>query len=224
MSKAPLLTIRQLGIADYLPVYHAMRDFTAQRQPDQPDELWLLQHPSTFTRGLNSRSENLLNPGSIPVVAVDRGGDVTYHGPGQWVLYLLVDLRRRHLGIRDFVTLMETGVLNLLASEKIPAHARPEAPGVYVANRKIASLGLRVRRQGCYHGLSLNVAMDLTPYQRINPCGYAGLKVTDMQQEGSQLSFAQIGEALLHHTIDLLSRHPATTPTTPAEVADHHES
>lgn len=176
----PDLLTRELGVVDYAPTLQAMRAFTDSRGPDSPDEVWLLQHPPVFTQGQAGRSEHLLAPGSIPVIQVDRGGQVTYHGPGQVVIYLLLDLRRRELGVRALVDLIEQSVVRLLADYGIDSEPRPDAPGVYVAGEKIASLGLRVRRGCSYHGLALNVDMDLEPFQRINPCGHPGLRVTSM--------------------------------------------
>ncbi len=158
-----------------------MRNFSAARDPDTPDELWLVEHPPVYTQGLKGKPEHLLRPGDIPVVATDRGGQVTYHGPGQLVVYCLIDLKRAELGIRKLVSSLENAVIELLAGYGVAAVARPEAPGVYVAGKKIASLGLRVRRGRSYHGLSLNVAMDLEPFSRINPCGYPGLGVTQLR-------------------------------------------
>ena len=158
----------------------AMRQLTDSRDADSPDELWLLQHPPVFTQGQAGKAEHVLAPGAIPVIQVDRGGQVTYHGPGQWVLYLMVDLRRQQLGVRDLVNLIERSVVQLLQEYAISAVNKPEAPGVYVAGEKIAALGLRVRRGCSYHGLALNVDMDLEPFGRINPCGYEGLHVTSM--------------------------------------------
>lgn len=157
-----------------------MRQLTDSRDADSPDELWLLQHPPVFTQGQAGKAEHVLAPGAIPVIQVDRGGQVTYHGPGQWVLYLMVDLRRQQLGVRDLVNLIERSVVQLLQEYAISAVNKPEAPGVYVAGEKIAALGLRVRRGCSYHGLALNVDMDLEPFGRINPCGYEGLHVTSM--------------------------------------------
>lgn len=176
----PDLLTRELGLVDYTPTLQAMRAFTDSRDGDSPDQLWLLQHPPVFTQGQAGRSEHLLAPGDIPVVQVDRGGQVTYHGPGQAVIYLLLDLRRRGLGVRALVDLIEQSLVQLLAGYDIQSEPRPDAPGVYVAGEKIASLGLRVRRGCSYHGLALNVDMDLEPFQRINPCGYQGLRVTSM--------------------------------------------
>ncbi|MEM1187425.1 MAG: lipoyl(octanoyl) transferase LipB [Pseudomonadota bacterium] len=183
MSTAPALRVRRLGNdADYASTLEAMRAFTDGRDKTTPDEFWLLQHPPVFTQGVAGRAEHLLAPGDIPVVSVDRGGQVTYHGPGQWVLYLLLDLRRRGLGVRALVTLIEQSLVDTLATFGISAAADPSAPGVYVDGAKIAALGLRVRRGCSYHGLSLNVDMDLEPFSRVNPCGYAGLEVTSMRQ------------------------------------------
>jgi lipoyl(octanoyl) transferase len=175
---APLLTTRFLGVQPYEDVWRRMRDFTAQRSEETADELWLVQHPPVFTQGQAGRAEHLLNPGDIPVVQTDRGGQVTYHGPGQIVAYPLLDLRRLGLGVRDLVTLLEQTVVEFLGRWGIESVARPDAPGVYVDGKKIASLGLRVRRGCCFHGLSLNVDMDLAPFLRINPCGYNGLQMT----------------------------------------------
>lgn len=179
---APLHTRRLGEAADYATTLAAMQRFTDDRRPDTADELWLLQHPRIFTQGIAGRAEHVLAAGDIPVLPVDRGGQVTYHGPGQWVVYLLVDLRRRGLGVRALVSLIEDAIVETLANAGIRALPDPTAPGVYVEGRKIASLGLRVRRGCSYHGLSLNVDMDLEPFRRINPCGYAGLEVTSMRE------------------------------------------
>jgi len=176
----PDLVTRELGLVEYAPTLEAMRAFTDSRDRGSPDELWLLQHPPVFTQGQAGRPEHLLAPGDIPVIQVDRGGQVTYHGPGQVVIYLLLDLKRRNLGVRALVDLIEQSLVQLLAGYGIESAARPDAPGVYVAGEKIASLGLRVRRGCSYHGLALNVDMDLEPFQRINPCGHEGLRVTSM--------------------------------------------
>ena len=176
----PELVLRELGLVDYAPTLEAMQHFTDSRNADSPDELWLLQHPRVFTQGQAGKAKHVLAPGDIPVIQVDRGGQVTYHGPGQWVLYLLVDIRRHKLGVRDLVDLIEQSIVQLLGEYAIHAAAKPDAPGVYVAGEKIAALGLRVRRGCSYHGLSLNVDMDLEPFQRINPCGFEGLQVTSM--------------------------------------------
>jgi lipoyl(octanoyl) transferase len=192
------VVVRHLGRHDYLPVWQAMQRFTDARTETTRDELWLVEHPSIFTVGLNGRPEHLLIPGNIPVVKVDRGGQVTYHGPGQIVLYFLLDLRRRNLGVRALVTLMEQAVIDLLTGYGIDAVSRRDAPGVYVNGAKIAALGLRVRRGCSYHGLALNVEMDLEPFARINPCGYPGLAVTQMGALGVTDSQAEIEIKLLH--------------------------
>ena len=196
---APELVQRELGLVDYQPTLDAMRQLTDSRGPDSPDELWLLQHLPVFTQGQAGKAEHVLAPGDIPVIQVDRGGQVTYHGPGQWVLYLMIDMRRRQLGVRDLVNLIEHSLVQLLAEYDIAAAADPAAPGVYVAGEKIASLGLRVRRGCSYHGLALNVDMDLEPFGRINPCGYAGLQVTSMAKQlpDTPLDMSAIGKRLL---------------------------
>ena len=194
------MQIRRLGQVDYEETWQAMRDFTNARDADSDDELWLLQHPPVFTQGQAGKAEHLLAPGDIPVVQVDRGGQVTYHGPGQWVVYLLIDLRRHSLGVRDLVNLIEQSIVRLLADYGIAAEPRRDAPGVYVAGDKIASLGLRVRRGCSYHGLALNVDMDLEPFSRINPCGYEGLEVTSMRRclgDDVELDMDVVGEGLL---------------------------
>ncbi len=174
-----------------------MQAFTAGRNPDTPDELWQVEHPPVFTQGLVGKAEHLLRPGEIPVIQVDRGGQVTYHGPGQVVLYCLLDVRRLGFGVRTLVTALEQAVIDLLAAYQIAAHAEPTAPGVYVGDAKIAALGLRIRQGRCYHGLSLNVDMDLEPFSRINPCGYPGLRVTQLRDLGVNLSPAAAAEQLL---------------------------
>jgi lipoyl(octanoyl) transferase len=175
-----------------------MRTFTDRRDAASLDEIWLLQHQPVFTQGLNGKPEHLLMPGDIPVEAVDRGGQVTYHGPGQLVVYCLLDLRRRDLGVRPLVSALEQTIIELLAAEGVESFADPHAPGVYVAGRrKLASVGLRVRHGCSYHGLSLNVAMDLAPFRRINPCGYAGLRMTQLNELGLDHGFETVAEQLL---------------------------
>ena len=175
------LVVRHLGLADYLPTLETMRRFTAERDESTPDEIWLLQHPRVFTQGQAGKAEHLLAPGDIPVIQVERGGQVTYHGPGQLVAYLMLDLRRKKLGVRELVTAMEQALVDVLAGYGIEAAPKADAPGVYVAGDKIASLGLRVRNGCSFHGLALNVDMDMAPFQRINPCGYAGLKMVQLK-------------------------------------------
>lgn len=193
------MRVRHLGLADYSATFDAMRRFTRERDGNTEDELWLLQHPPVFTQGISGKAEHLLMPGDIPVVHIDRGGQVTYHGPGQWVVYLLVDIRRAGIGVRQLVTLIESAIVAVLALYAIAAAADPKAPGVYVEGRKIASLGLKISRGCSYHGLALNVDMDLSPFQRINPCGYAGLEVVSMATllPNETLNLSVIGEQLL---------------------------
>ena len=171
---------RRLGVVDYQPTFDAMKRFTAERTAETEDEIWLLQHPPVYTQGLTGRTEHVLDAGAIPVIQIDRGGQVTYHGPGQWVAYILYDLRRANVNIRELVTLLENAVVALLGEWGLSASGDPSARGVYVDGRKIAALGLKVSRGRAYHGLSLNVDMDLAPFKGINPCGYEGLEVTSM--------------------------------------------
>ncbi len=202
------VVLRRLGRRDYREVWDAMSAFTSAREDDARDELWLVEHPPVFTLGINASREHVLVPGEIPVVQTDRGGQVTYHGPGQLVLYPLLDLRRHGLGPRALVTLLETTVVATLARFAVAAAARPDAPGVYVDGRKIASIGLRIRRGCSYHGLALNVAMDLTPFARINPCGYAGMEVTSMAREGATDDLAIAEAALLEELRGRLAYNP----------------
>lgn len=184
----PPVRVRFLGQQAYEPTWAAMQAFTAARDETTPDELWLLEHPPVYTQGQAGKPEHLLNPGQIPVVQIDRGGQVTYHGPGQLVAYVLFDLKRRKLGVRELVRRLEQSVIDLLAGYGITAYGKVDAPGVYVAQgdgeAKIAALGLRIRNGCCYHGLSFNVHMDLSPFHHINPCGYAGLHVTQLADFG----------------------------------------
>ncbi len=174
------INVRQLGVADYESVWRAMSDFTNQRDDDTTDEIWVVEHPPVFTQGQAGKAEHLLSVQGIPLVQSDRGGQVTYHGPGQLVVYPLLNLRRFKMGVRDLVTLLEQSLIELLATYHICAVAKADAPGVYVDGAKIASLGLRVRRGCSFHGLALNVNMDLSPFAQINPCGYEGLAMVDM--------------------------------------------
>ncbi|QDX98239.1 lipoyl(octanoyl) transferase LipB [Pectobacterium carotovorum subsp. carotovorum] len=174
------IIVRQFDVQPYEPVSLAMHHFTDRRDDKTPDEIWLVQHPRVFTQGQAGKAEHILMPGDIPVIQSDRGGQVTYHGPGQQVMYVLIDLKRRKLGVRQLVTAIENTVIGTLAHFQIEAHARPDAPGVYVGERKICSLGLRIRKGCSFHGLALNIAMDLSPFLRINPCGYAGMEMTQI--------------------------------------------
>jgi len=195
----PPALIRRLGRVEYQPTWRAMQRFTEERGAATPDEIWLLEHPPVFTLGANASRAHLIAPGDIPVVQIDRGGQVTYHGPGQLVVYPLLDLRRLGFGIRDFVTALERAVIDLAAEFGIAAEGRRSAPGVYVAGEKLASVGVRVRRNGSYHGLALNVALDLEPFSRINPCGYQGLKMTQLAALGGPGSVWECADALEPH-------------------------
>lgn len=191
--------LRRLGRREYRSVFAAMQAFTEARTAWTPDELWSVEHPPVFTQGMAGKAEHLLQSDEIPVVQTDRGGQITYHGPGQVVVYCLLDVRRLGLGVRALVTALEQAVIDLLAAYAVVAEARPSAPGVYVGDAKVASLGLRIRQGCCYHGLSLNVDMDLEPFTRINPCGYPGLRVTQLRDLGVNLSPAAAAEELLPH-------------------------
>lgn len=202
------LKIQRLGRADYEPCWRRMQAFTDQRDSATADELWLVEHPPVYTLGQAASRDHVLAPGQIPVIQVDRGGQVTYHGPGQAVLYPLWDLRRRKIGIRGLVTMLEQAVINWLGEQDIEAERRDGAPGIFVAGRKIASLGLRVRRGCSFHGLAVNVAMDLEPFARINPCGFAGLEMTQTSALGGSDSWQAAGEGLIQHLVDLSGHQP----------------
>ena len=194
-----------LGRSEYLATWDAMRDLTHQRQPETSDQLWLTEHPPVFTQGLNGRAEHVLDSGDIPLVQVDRGGQVTYHGPGQLIIYCLLDLNRLGLGVKGLVALIEQAIIDLLNGYGIDAHARAGAPGVYVGQAKIAALGLRIRKGYCYHGLSLNVDMELEPFSRIDPCGYRDLAVTQLCDLGVNVDIEQVGYELADVIKGLLS-------------------
>ena len=196
--------LRWLGRVDYEPAWRAMQKRTDEASDSTPDEIWFLEHPPVFTMGMNARDEHLLAVGDIPVVHIDRGGQVTYHGPGQLVVYPLLDLRRYDLGVRALVEGIENAVVRTRAQWGIEAVGRRDAPGVYVGSRKIASVGLRIRRGHSYHGLALNVAMDLGPFARINPCGYAGLQMTQVSELGGPSSVRDVADALAPHLIEAL--------------------
>ena len=196
MQQSPLI-VRHLGIRPYLDTWQAMQAFTDRRDVDTPDEIWLLQHEAVYTQGQAGKAEHLLHPTEIPVVQSDRGGQITYHGPGQLIAYLLLDVRRKGLGVRQLVTAMEQAVIGVLAQANIQAAAKADAPGVYVDGAKIASLGLRIRRGCSFHGLALNVDLDLTPFTHINPCGYAGLAMTSTALLGGPRHVADAEPLLL---------------------------
>ncbi|GGF55983.1 lipoyl(octanoyl) transferase LipB [Alteromonas lipolytica] len=198
-SQLDTVIVRQLGRRAYQPVWQAMQSFTDTRSDDNADEIWLVEHDPVFTQGQAGKAEHILMPGDIPVVQVDRGGQVTYHGPGQLVIYLLLNVRRRKLGVRELVTAMENAVISTLAESGIAANARPDAPGVYVSGQKICSLGLRIRKGCSFHGLALNVNMDLSPFQRINPCGYEGMEMTDCARLGGPDNIQDATRLMLKH-------------------------
>jgi lipoyl(octanoyl) transferase len=187
---------RRLGLVPYEPTWRAMQRFTDARDSATADELWLLEHPPVFTLGMAGKREHVLAPGDIPVVQSDRGGQVTYHGPGQLVIYPLLDLKRAGLGVRDLVSALERAVIGYVSGLGIEAHSRRDAPGVYVAERKLASIGLRIRRGASYHGIALNVDMDLEPFRRINPCGYAGLEMTQLADLVADVSVDAVVDGL----------------------------
>lgn len=196
------LRVRELGRLPYQPAWQAMQRFTNERGPDTPDEIWLLEHEPVFTQGQAGKAEHLLMPGDIPVVQADRGGQVTYHGPGQLIAYLLLDVRRSGLGVRELVSRMETSLVELLGEYGIAAYAKPDAPGVYVGAAKIASLGLRIRNGCSFHGLALNVDMDLAPFARINPCGYAGMAMTQLKDlAAGPIELAEVRAALVRQLV-----------------------
>ncbi len=197
------LTVRQLGLQPYEPVWRAMQAFTDSRDDNTPDELWLVQHPPVFTQGQAGKAEHVLAPGDIPVVQVDRGGQVTYHGPGQIVAYPLVDLRRLGIGVKALVCRIEEAILRVLSHYGVQAERHPGAPGIYVSEAKIASLGLRVRRGCSFHGLAFNIQMDLEPFQRINPCGFAGLQVTQLA-DFTAVGLADVEQRLVQQLADQL--------------------
>lgn len=195
------IVVRNLGLQSYEPVWRAMQDFTDKRGPDTRDEIWFCEHEPVFTLGLNTAPEHLLAPGDIPVVQIDRGGQVTYHGPGQLMIYPLIDIRRAGIGVRDLITALEQCVVDLAAEQQISAASRCDAPGVYVNGVKLASVGLRIRRGASFHGMALNVDVDLEPFSRINPCGFRGLEVTDLRRLGGDTDIATVRAALLPHLL-----------------------
>jgi lipoyl(octanoyl) transferase len=212
------ITVRNLGLQEYEPLWRAMQRFTDERTPETADEIWFTEHPPVFTLGLNASREHVLAAGDIPVVQIDRGGQVTYHGPGMLMIYPLIDLKRLGLGVRDLVTALEQAVVELAASYGIEARARPEAPGVYVAETKFASVGLRIRRGASYHGMALNVDVDLEPFLRINPCGYAGLQMTDLATLGGDSDLDTVREKLLPYFLRHLRLQDANVRTGASEL------
>jgi lipoyl(octanoyl) transferase len=199
--------VRRLGLAEFQPAYAAMRQFTTARQTDTADEIWLLQHPPVYTAGLACRPEHLPRDSDIALERIDRGGQITYHGPGQIVMYTLLDLARRGLKVRTYVGLLEQAVIDTLARYGVPALRRAGAPGIYVNGAKVAALGLRVRSRGCYHGVALNVDMDLSPFLAIDPCGYPGLAVTQTRDLGISATADELGEQLAAELVRILAEH-----------------
>ena len=204
------ILLRELGLQSYEPVWHAMQHFTDTRTASTDDEIWFTQHSPVFTLGLNSAPEHLLATGDIPVVQVDRGGQVTYHGPGQLMIYPLIDIRRAGLGVRDLVTALEQSVVDLARDYGIQAAARADAPGVYVAGAKLASVGLRIRRGASFHGMALNVNVDTEPFSRINPCGFSNLEITDFSRLGAESELIRVRDALLPYLLKHLRLTDAT--------------
>lgn len=215
------MIIRQLNNSDYVDVWHAMQNFTDNRDENTADELWLVEHPPVFTQGQAGKDEHLLMPGDIPVVKVDRGGQVTYHGPGQQVIYFMINLRRRKMGVRELVTLVEDGIIASMADFGIIAKAKADAPGVYVDDKKVASLGLRIRKGCSFHGLALNVNMDLSPFLRINPCGYQGLEMVQTIDLQGPTSVEQAGDSLVKHLSELLQTENLSYQTGLDTLHDH---
>lgn len=205
MSSVPSLIVRHLGEVDYRDTWQKMQEFTDSRLPETADELWFLQHPPVYTLGKNGKPEHVVNPLEIPVINVDRGGQVTYHGPGQIVVYTLLDLNRLKIGVRELVTIIEQTLVELLASYGVEARSRREAPGVYVNDAKIAALGLRVRKGCSFHGLALNVDMELEPFSRINPCGYEGLEVTRLKNYLDDIQLTDVVDNLQQRLIEKFS-------------------
>lgn len=202
------ILVRHLGQQPYEPISQAMHEFTDTRDENTLDEVWLVEHPPVFTQGQAGKAEHILATGDIPVIQSDRGGQVTYHGPGQQVMYVLLNLKRRKLGVRELVTLLEQTVVNTLADQGIEAFPRADAPGVYVGEKKICSLGLRIRKGCSFHGLALNIAMDLSPFQRINPCGYAGMEMAQVKDWVADATTASIEPVLVNHFLTLLNNPP----------------
>ena len=196
------------GRQDYVPLWHEMQEFTNTRDESTPDEIWFCEHPPVFTLGLNAAKEHLLAPGDIPVVQIDRGGQVTFHGPGQLMIYPLIDIRRANIGVRTLVTAHEQSVVDLAADYDVEAAARADAPGVYVEDKKLASVGLRIRRGASFHGMALNVDVELEPFSRINPCGYKELEMTDLHRLGIDLQLEQVSENILPHLLRHLGFDP----------------
>lgn len=199
-----MVIVRQLGRMAYMPIWERMQRFTDERNDSTTDEIWLVEHEPVFTQGQAGKEEHILAPGDIPVVKVDRGGQVTYHGPGQQMLYVLLNIKKLKIGVRELVTAMEQCIIKTLAETGVEAYARCDAPGVYVNEEKVCSVGLRIRKGCSFHGLAFNVDMDLAPFQRINPCGYAGMVMTDSKRLGGVDNVSEAGQKLVHYVSDIL--------------------
>ncbi len=193
--------IKYLGLQAYQPIWSAMQDFTIQRNADSYDEIWLLEHPSIFTMGRNAQAEHILETSNIPIINSDRGGQITYHGPGQLVIYLMIDIKRRTLGVRKLITLIEQSIIDTLNDYQLNAYAKKEAPGVYINNAKIAALGLRIKKGCTFHGLSLNIAMDLSPFKQINPCGYKNLPIVQLSDYISDIKMSQVQQKIISYLV-----------------------
>lgn len=207
-SKELPVLVRDLGFQPYLPIWDKMKSFTDERDEHYADEIWVLEHQAVFTQGQAGKEEHLLATGDIPVVPVDRGGQVTYHGPGQLMMYVLLDIRRRKLGVRDLVSALENCIVLSLEPYGIDAYAKKDAPGVYINEQKVCSVGLRIRKGCSFHGLALNIDMDLSPFQRINPCGYAGLEMTDSKRLHGIQTIAEAKKQVVENFCKLLNLHP----------------
>lgn len=201
MSLSDSLLVKNLGLQAYEPIWQAMQSFTEHRRSDTPDEIWLLEHKPVFTLGRNANKEDILSATDIPIIKIDRGGQVTYHGPGQLIIYLMIDIKRRGLGVRKLVTLIEKSIIDTLQEYQLSASAKKEAPGVYIGNAKIAALGLRIRKGCSFHGLSLNIDMDLTPFKQINPCGYKNLEVVQLSDYIKSVELPQVQQQLTFHLV-----------------------
>ncbi|MCK5697411.1 MAG: lipoyl(octanoyl) transferase LipB [Gammaproteobacteria bacterium] len=201
LSPSDTVIIKNLGLQDYLPVWSAMQDFTIQRNTNSCDEIWLLEHHSVFTMGRNGKSEHILETSDIPIINIDRGGQITYHGPGQLVVYLMLDIKRRHLGVRHLITLIEQSIIDTLKDYQLNAYAKKEAPGVYINDAKIAALGLRIKKGCTFHGLSLNIAMDLAPFRKINPCGYKDLQIVQLSDYIYDINLSQVQQKMTSYLV-----------------------
>ena len=198
------INIRRLGLQDYLSCWQSMQHYTLTRDASSDDEIWIVEHPAVFTQGLNGKSEHLLRVSDIPLVNTDRGGQITYHGPGQLVVYLLIDIKRRQLGVRQLVTILERAMIETLTQYGLQAAAKAEAPGVYIADKKIGSVGLRIKKGCSYHGLSLNNSLDLAPFSYINPCGYQGLEVTRLVDQGVRVKTHELAVPVVNSIVNAL--------------------